>query len=103
MIATATELKIHGVCGLFRFFSRMGAIRRQLGSAEGVLFVRLRGFRTLTGWSSPEAMKAFRNSGAHLDAMKHLASIGKAKSVTWETQQEPSWAEAVSRLKAVEF
>jgi len=103
MIVTATELKIQGFLGLFRFWYRIGAIRRQLTCAEGVRFTRLRGFRTLTGWESAEAMRTFRNTGAHLEAMKNLAGIGKAKSVTWETNQEPSWAEAVARLRAKAF
>jgi hypothetical protein len=103
VIVTATELRISGLRGLFHFFTRIGAIRRQLAVAPGVLFVRFRGFRTLTGWESHEAMRSFRNSGAHLDAMKNLSTIGRAKSITWEAPQPPTWAEARTRLDAVEF
>jgi len=103
LIVTATQLKVRGLIGLFRFFTRMGAIRRQVACADGVLFVKLRGFHTLTGWESIEAMKAFRNTGAHLDAMKNLTAIGRAKSATWETSHEPTWDEAMRRLEAVDF
>jgi len=48
-------------------------------------------------------MQAFRNSGAHLEAMKHIKTIGKAKSITWETRTEPVWDEARKILQQVKF
>jgi len=48
-------------------------------------------------------MIVFRNSGSHLEAMKSIRSIGKAKSFTWETQKEPDWEEAKQKLKYVSF
>jgi len=66
-------------------------------------FMKFRGLRTLTGWESRQAMQAFRNSGAHLEAMKHIKTIGKAKSITWETRTEPVWDEARKILQQVKF
>lgn len=103
MIVSATHLRIRGIAGWFRFFTRIGSIQRQVAKADGVIFIKIRGLRTLTGWESRGAMLAFRNSGAHLDAMKSLAGIGQAKSVTWETDQPPTWADAIQRLNQVPF
>jgi len=56
-----------------------------------------------TGWETQEAMKKFRNNGHHLNAMKSLKNIGKAKSITWETESEPSWDEAIKKLNNVSY
>ena len=103
MIVTATELRVSGLRGLWRFFRRMPGIRRQLVTADGLIFERARGFRTLTGWESLEAMKAFRNGGAHLDAMRHLREMGNAKSITWECDGEPDWPTALAKLREVAY
>ncbi|MEA3410497.1 MAG: hypothetical protein U9R74_03040 [Pseudomonadota bacterium] len=103
MIVTATQIRIRGITGLVRFFPRVRSIRNQLASADGLLFMRFSGLRTLTGWESREAMKAFRNSGPHLEAMKKLRTIGKAKSITWETRTEPGWDVARKKLQEVKF
>jgi len=75
----------------------------QLDNVDGLLFVNFKGLRTLTGWQSHAAMKAFRNNGYHLDAMKHIKAIGKSKSITWETQSEPDWREVKEKLRGVKF
>lgn len=103
MIITATQIKIKSIWGLFCFVPRVKNIRTQLSKTDGLLFQKYKGVRTLTAWESHVAMKAFRNSGHHLDAMKNLKSIGKAKSITWETESEPSCGEAIERLRKVKF
>ena len=103
MVVTATQIKIKSIAGFFRFFPKLRDIRKQLDDAEGIIFVKFQGSRTLTGWESAEDMKAFRNSGAHLEAMKNIRRIGKAKSVTWETQKEPDWGDAIKKLNDVPF
>jgi hypothetical protein len=103
MVVTATQIRVKGMGGLFWFFRTVGPVKEQLSRAEGVLFVKLRGFRTLTGWESHEAMKAFRNHGPHREAMKRTGRIGSTKSVTWESVSEPAWQEAVEKLKKVNF
>ena len=65
------------------------------------LNIKFNGLRTLTGWQSLEAMKVFRNSGHHLDAMRNVKKIGKAKSITWEAQSEPDWHEAREKLAGI--
>ena len=103
MIVTATQIQVRGLKGLFWFFRTAGKVKEQLAQAEGVCFVKLRGFCTLTGWESEGAMKAFRNHGAHGEAMKRAKRIGRTKSVTWESASEPDWQEAVEKLKKVNF
>lgn len=103
MHITATQIKIKGISAFFRFFTRVAKIRKQLASAEGVIFVKFSGLRTLTGWESEADMKAFRNSGAHLEAMKNIKNIGKAKSVSWQADAEPEWHEAKTKLNSIQF
>lgn len=108
MIVTATQIKVASLLGLYRFICSAISINKELSEKQlskhsDIVFIKLKGFRTLSGWSSLEAMKDFRNSGAHLEAMKNLKKIGFAKSVTWESQTEPTWKEAKIRLKSVQF
>ena len=99
MVVAATEIKIKGIRGYIRFFLSVRKIVKQLQQANGLLFVKTKGLKTLTGWSDYDSMKIFRNSGPHLAAMKNIKKIGEGKSVTWETESEPDWQEAISRLR----
>ena len=103
MIVTATQIKFKRLFALFYFFPMIRKIIKQLDEVDGLLFYKPRGFYTLTGWKDNESMKQFRNNGAHLNAMKNIKKIGVAKSVTWETNTEPSWDEAKKRLAEVNF
>jgi heme-degrading monooxygenase HmoA len=103
MHITATQIKIKSISAFFRFFTRIAKIRKQLASAEGVIFVKFSGLRTLTGWQSEDDMKTFRNSGAHLEAMKNIKNIGKAKSISWQADEEPEWHEAKTKLNSIQF
>ena len=103
MIVTATQMKIKSIIGFFRFIFHVKNIKTQMINADGLVFQELKGFRTLTGWENKEAMKAFRNNGHHLDAMKNIKSIGKAKSVTWDTHSKPDWNEAKEKLRGIQF
>ena len=103
MIVTATQIKLKSIFGFFRFLPRVKNIQAQLSETDGLVFQKFKGLRTLTGWESKDAMKAFRNNGYHLDAMKNIKNIGKAKSITWEAQSEPEWHEAIEKLHAVKF
>jgi len=103
MIVTATQMKIKSIFGLFRFIHHVMNIKSQMANAEGLVFQELKGFSTLTGWENNEAMKAFRNNGHHLDAMKNIKNIGNAKSVTWEACSKPDWHEAKEKLRSIQF
>ncbi len=103
MIVVATQIKIKSLFAFLRFVPMVQNIRRQLTNADGLVFVKFKGLRTFTGWETHEAMRVFRNSGHHLDAMKNLRSIGQSRSVTWETQSEPGWHEANIKLRGVPY
>ena len=103
MLVTATQIKIKSIIGFFHFIPIVKKIWIQLTNADGLVFQKIKGFRTLTGWETKEAMKAFRNNGHHLDGMKNVKKVGKAKSITWETHPEPHWSEANEKLRGVQF
>ncbi|MCK4742908.1 MAG: hypothetical protein KAT25_03735 [Sulfuriflexus sp.] len=103
MVITATQIKIKSILGFIRFIPRIRNIKSQLSKVDGLLFVEFNGFRTLTGWESLEAMKAFRRNGHHLDAMKNVKHIGKSKSVTWETELKPNWNQVKEKLNEIQF
>ena len=103
MIVTATQIRIKGIMGFFRFFPRVNRIKNQLARTEGLIFLKFKGLSTLSGWDSIEAMKAFRNSDHHLEAMKNIKHIGKTKSITWESSKEPDWEEAKVKLNEMHF
>lgn len=103
MYVTATQIKIESISAFFYFIATVAGIRKQLASANGVIFVKFSGLRTVSGWKSHEDMQAFRNSGPHLEAMKNIKKIGKAKSISWQSEKEPGWSEAKVKLKNVQF
>ena len=103
MVVTATQIKIKDILGFFRFIAIVRNIKVQLRNTDGLVFQQFKGLRTLTGWENNAEPQAFRNSGHHLNAMKNIKNIGKAKSVTWETQSEPGWTEAIEKLRDVHF
>lgn len=103
MIVTATQIKIKNIISFFSFILKVKNIQADLTKVDGLVFKKFKGLRTLTGWENKEAMKAFRNNGEHLNAMKNIKDIGKTKSVTWEAQSEPDWHEAIEKLRKVQF
>ncbi|MDX6769617.1 MAG: hypothetical protein SF051_08805 [Elusimicrobiota bacterium] len=103
MIVTATEIRFKSPWAYLVFLAHTMAVKRQMAAAPGLLRFELRWNRTLTAWGSEAHMRAFRNGGAHLEAMKATGRIGAAKSATWEADAFPTWAEAVRRLDAVAF
>lgn len=85
MIVTTTQIKISSIRGFIRFILLVRKIIEQLNQTDGLVFMKFNGLRTLTGWESVEAMK-------------NIKSIGKTKTVTWETQTEPEWDKAKKDL-----
>jgi len=55
--------------------------------------------RIITAWESETDMLNFRNSGAHLKAMKKSTSYGAITSISWKAETIPSWPEAIQRLE----
>lgn len=102
MVVTATQIQLKGIGGYIRFFLSIRKISNQMKLADGLIFVKTKGFRTLTGWEDYVSMKKFRNSGPHLEAMKNIKKIGVGKSVTWEANSEPPWQEAEARLRGLQ-
>lgn len=98
MIVSATEINIRGIQGYIRFFLSVRKITNQLKQADGLIFVKTKGLKTLSGWADYDSMKHFRNNGAHLDTMKNIKKIGEGKSVTWEAESEPDWQDAITKL-----
>ena len=75
----------------------------QAGKSKGILkketFSPFRKvYSTLTHWESKEDMITFRNSGAHLKAMKLSAKMGHGITTGWETDQFIEREEALRRL-----
>lgn len=62
--------------------------------------------RTLTVWESEEAMFAFVNSGAHVEAMGQTFAVGVTGRVTsWTAPAEempPSWEDAIAKIAEVD-
>lgn len=103
MIITATQIKIKGILGFIRFLPRIRNIKAQISKVDGLLFIEFNGLRTLTGWECYEAMREFRSSGHHLDAMKNVQHIGKSKSVTWQAESKPNWSQVKEKLNEIQF
>src|SRR3954453_2073045 len=78
-------------------------LRQSAGFRQGSLtFEWSRAFWTLTVWENGEAMRGFRNSGAHQRAMPRLLNwCNEASYVHWDTDaaQVPSVEEAYERLR----
>jgi heme-degrading monooxygenase HmoA len=79
-------------------------IKRSRGFLAGHLGVEaLRGFWTITAWTTEADMLAFRNSGAHRPAMAKLLNwCNEASFVHWQTDSPalPSMQEAHERLRS---
>lgn len=99
MIASSTQIRPTSFKGRILLLFHIVRVRRQLASARGLLKMDFHpGWRTLTVWETAEDMKAFRNNGAHLDAMRATAKIGSARTVTWEVDRPPTWPEVLAKF-----
>lgn len=95
-----TRLRLRKFIFLPSFFlANEGAIKQLKGAAGFVKGFELvdKGltFWTVTFWNSPEAMKGFRNTGAHQLAMRKLPSWCDEASYThWQQDQPdiPDWS-----------
>ena len=99
MLASTTQIQITRPFGTLRLLVHIARVRRQLARCPGLISVAFHpGWRTLTVWENAEALKAFRDSGAHLEAMRATRKIGIARTITWPVDRVPSWPEAIAKL-----
>jgi len=100
MIITATKFTLKSWKLYGEFFIDTYHVAKQVRRANGIMRVKIHpvSLRTLTVWQNREDMVAFRNSGAHLRAMKKSQYFGAIESFTWESTEVPSWKEASRRL-----
>jgi hypothetical protein len=101
---SATRLRLRRFWFVPRFMIRAYKVMGQTRSAPGflggaTLIERRWTFWTCTAWDSEAAMKAFRDSGIHLDYMPKLAEWCDEASVAhWEGDAAPSWSEVHARM-----
>ncbi len=107
MIVSVTRLRVRSAWMLLPFLWRTFYAQRQAVRAPGFVGGRLlvdtrRTFWTLTAWETEKAMRDYRSSGAHRDAMPRLVHWCDEASVahwTREGAEVPPWPEAVERLR----
>lgn len=102
MVAVATQFELRRWTLYPRMFKLTYLIAAQARRSKGLIHMSISpiSLRTLTVWSSMEAMIAFRNSGAHGKAMDVTWQLGRNNSVTWSAEYIPSNKEARDRLAA---
>lgn len=103
MYISLTQLKPKGVISFFKFWVLAAPAFRQAQSAKGNLSVvakRIKGYQcTITSWESREAMLDFMRSGAHFKAIQAFHKIATGRTYGFESDQLPSWSEAMVLLK----
>jgi hypothetical protein len=106
MFISVTKLKVRSVWRLASFFMKTMPSLKQAQKAPGNLFAETHNFDlltygTLSGWESEAAMRGYRNSGAHLEAMKvSRAMTVLLQSSHFETEERPTLADALARMEA---
>ena len=108
MHVSVTRLRLASWLTIPAFLSASGAAARQAKASTGFLRGRLlvdkrRVFWTLTAWSDIEAMKAYRDTGAHAAIMPKLLDwCDEAAVAYWQAEDEglPSWRQAHERIAA---
>jgi heme-degrading monooxygenase HmoA len=108
VFVSATRLRLRGLRYLPFFFWHTGLSLRQAVKTPGFLGGELlrdanQTFWTLTLWDEQAAMKFYRNSGSHRQAMPKLQDwCNEAAVVHWSQSdsQLPTWAEVHRRMVA---
>lgn len=105
---SVTRLELRGYRFLPSFFLHTSRSQKQLVGtpgyvAGGTAMESLRAYWTVTAWQSLDAMRAFRNAGAHMAAMRRLIDICCAASYAhWEqdSPELPTLEQAHARMLA---
>ena len=103
MIISTTELRVKDLLQLPLFFRLSIASVEQARRAPGNLQVSVRGTllsgMTLTDWKDEASMMAYRNRGAHAEAMRNLKKVTRRYRTIWyEADGIPNWKEARQKL-----
>jgi len=103
MKATITSIELKGVFSFFILSKEALKIIRQLKTTSCKDFKK-KGFwtkhYTMTLWNNEDEIKAFSQSGEHLEAMKLSSKIAKEiRTITIDTDKLPSWKEALKFLE----
>ncbi|MGO9903751.1 MAG: DUF3291 domain-containing protein [Solirubrobacteraceae bacterium] len=107
-LVTASHLPLRRITSTPRFFRAVGAVRKQLADADGLIGYTLRAkplardYWTLSVWSDRSALQAFIGTPPHVGVMSSLKPFMRpTKFVQWEitaTDGQPSWREAMEHL-----
>jgi heme-degrading monooxygenase HmoA len=110
MKATITSIELKGPFQFFALSARAYSIMKQLKGTNYKDFKK-RGVwnkhYTMTLWNSEEELRAFSNSGPHLEAMKRSKEMAKEiRTITIDADVLPSWREAkklLEKAKVIKF
>lgn len=108
VLVVATRFRLRSLRLLPAFMRASNASAAQARQAPGYLGGRLLAdvgltFWTLTLWDSEQAMRQWRNRGAHLGAMRQSSSLVREADVARWRQVDstlPSWREVGRRMRA---
>ena len=108
MITTITELKCKNYLKLPGLIFLSMKIIKQAKSTPGNIsaLIKANGLKafTLTSWEHEEALKSFRNTGYHKQAMKAMNKTASAfRFKTWETECQIGWNDALIELDKVKM
>ena len=104
MFMSVTRLHLKGKRMLPVFFYHTLWSIIQSKNAKGLLYSSFdreswHTYWTLTVWENQDCMRAFRNKGSHLKAMKISRNIAdELEYINWEADQIPTWDECKKRL-----
>lgn len=108
MIISVTELRLRNIWQFPLFIRHSVASTVQAQQSPGVVSVKSKiGWQagyTITVWKDKESMMAFRNSGAHKEAMKDIKRVSnKYKTLHYESDDIPNWTQARQRLAEMDY
>jgi hypothetical protein len=104
MFISVTRLHLKGKRMLPKFFLYTMKSIRQVKKANGLMHSSVNNegwstFWTLTVWENKECMKAYRDNGNHLQAMRISRKIAQElEKINWESDRIPRWSECKERL-----
>jgi len=103
MLISTTKFSLESRWLYPAFFLDTYRVVKQVRKSGGIVHLRIQpiSLRTITAWKCETDMLNFRNSGAHMKAMKQSKSYGEITSTSWEADAIPSWSEAIQKLDSI--